>query len=165
MSIALRQALLSLKDGRFAMQIPLQIVFEHVDQSDLIESHVREAAGKLEQFYDRITSARVVIGKPQHRHHKGDTYSVRLHLTIPDAADIAVSRDPAASGRHEDIEVTLHDAFDAARRELQDFVRRRQGHVKSHETPPQRNNCCASSGKRPRVHCFCGWTGDLLSSQ
>jgi hypothetical protein len=32
--------------------------------------------------------------------------------------------------------VTLHDAFDAARRELQDFVRRRQGHVKSHETPP-----------------------------
>jgi len=23
-----------------------------------------------------------VIGKPQHRHHKGDTYSVRLHLTI-----------------------------------------------------------------------------------
>ena len=60
--------------------------------------------------------ARVVIGKPQHRHHKGDTYSVRLHLTIPDAADIAVSRDPAATGRHEDIEVTLHDAFDAARR-------------------------------------------------
>jgi len=101
------------------MQIPLQIVFEHVDHSDLIESHVREAAAKLEQFYDRITSARVVIGKPQHRHHKGDTYSVRLHLTVP-----------------EDIEVTLHDAFDAARRELQDFVRRRQGHVKSHELPP-----------------------------
>ena len=118
------------------MQIPLQIVFEHVDHSDLIESHVQEAAGKLEQFYDRITSARVVIGKPQHRHHKGDTYSVRLHLTIPGADDIAVSRDPAASGRHEDIEVTLHDAFDAARRELQDFVRRRQGHIKSHETPP-----------------------------
>ena len=118
------------------MQIPLQIVFEHVDHSDLIESHAREAAGKLEQFYDRITSARVVIGKPQHRHNKGDTYSVRLHLTIPGAADIAVSRDPAATGRHEDVEVTLHDAFDAARRELQDFVRRRQGHAKSHETPP-----------------------------
>ena len=32
--------------------------------------------------------------------------------------------------------MTLHHAFDAARRELQDFVRRRQGHVKSHETPP-----------------------------
>jgi hypothetical protein len=83
-----------------------------------------------------FTSARVVIGKPQHRHHKGDAYVVRLHLTIPGAADIAVSRDPAATGRHEDLEVTLHDAFDAARRELQDLVRRRQGHVKLHEAPP-----------------------------
>jgi cold shock CspA family protein len=27
------------------MQISLQIVFEHVDHSDLIQSHVREAAG------------------------------------------------------------------------------------------------------------------------
>ena len=45
------------------MQIPLQIVFEHVDHSDLIESNVRKAVGKLEHFYDRITSARVVIGK------------------------------------------------------------------------------------------------------
>jgi ribosome-associated translation inhibitor RaiA len=118
------------------MQIPLQIAFEHVDHSDSIESHVRKAAGKLEQFYDGITSARVVIGKPQHRHHKGDTYVVRLHLTIPGAADIAVSRDPAATGRHEDLEVTLHDAFDASRRELQDLVRRRQGHVKLHKAPP-----------------------------
>jgi hypothetical protein len=58
------------RDGAFAMQIPLQIVFEHVDHSNLIQSHVREAAGKLEQFYGGITSARVVIGKP--RHHKGD---------------------------------------------------------------------------------------------
>ena len=65
------------KRWTFAMQIPLQIVFEHVDHSDLIELHVRKAAGKLEQFYERITSARVVIGKPQHRHHKGDTYSIR----------------------------------------------------------------------------------------
>ena len=82
------------------MQIPLQIVFEHVDHSDLIESHVRKAAGKLEQFYDRITSARVVIGKPQHRHHKGDTYSVRLHLTIPTrpiSPSAAIRRPPAAT--------------------------------------------------------------------
>ena len=77
---------------------------------------MREAAGKLEQFYDQITSARVVIGKPQHRHNEGDTYSVRLHLTIPGAADIAVSRDPAATGRHEDVEVrcTTHSMRPAA---------------------------------------------------
>jgi cold shock CspA family protein/ribosome-associated translation inhibitor RaiA len=118
------------------MQVPLQVVFEHIAHVDYIEERVREEAEKLEQFYDRITSARVVIGRPQHRHHQGDTYSVRLHLTVPGGPDIAISRDPAATGRHENVQVTITDAFDAARRQLQDVVRKRQGHVKVHEVPP-----------------------------
>ncbi len=118
------------------MQVPVQIVFEHIKRVDYIEERARQEAEKLEQFYDRITSLRVVIGRPQHRHHKGDTYMVRLHITLPGAPDIAISRDPAATGRHEDVQVTITDAFDAARRQLQDFVRKRQGHVKEHETPP-----------------------------
>jgi cold shock CspA family protein/ribosome-associated translation inhibitor RaiA len=118
------------------MQVPLQVVFEHIAHVDFIDERVRDEVEKLEQFYGRITSARVVIGRPQHRHHKGDTYTVRLHLTIPDAADIAISRDPAATGRHEDVQVTITDAFDAARRQLQDIVRKRQGQVKAHETAP-----------------------------
>jgi ribosome-associated translation inhibitor RaiA len=105
------------------MQVPLQIVFEHVDHSDAIEAGVRKEAQKLERFYDRITSARVVIGRPQHRHHKGDTYSVRIHLAVPDRQDVVVSRDPGATGRHEDIHVTIRDAFDTAGRQLQDFAR------------------------------------------
>jgi ribosome-associated translation inhibitor RaiA len=108
------------------MQVPLQIAFEHVIHSDAIEARVRSEAEKLEQFYDRVTSARIVIGKPQHRHHKGDTFSVRIHLTVPGSADVHVTRDPAASGRHEDVSVTIRDAFDAARRQLQDIVRKRQ---------------------------------------
>jgi cold shock CspA family protein/ribosome-associated translation inhibitor RaiA len=118
------------------MQVPLQIVFEHIAPVDYIEDRVREEVKKLEQFYDRITSARVVVGRPQHRHHKGDTYSVRVHLTIPGAEDIVVSRDPAATGRHENVQVTITDTFDAARRQLQDVVRKRQGQVKTHEVPP-----------------------------
>lgn len=118
------------------MQVPLQVTFEHIAPIDYIEERARKEAAKLEQFCDRITSARIVIGRPQHRHQKGDTYSVRLHLTMPGAADIAISRDPAATGRHEDVQVTIRDAFDAARRQLQDLVRKREGHVKTHEVPP-----------------------------
>ena len=118
------------------MQVPLQVSFEHIAPVDYIEERVRNEAKKLEQFYDRITAARIVIGRPQHRHHKGDTYSVHLHLTIPGAADIAVSRDPAATGRHEDVQVTIRDAFDVARRQLQDLDRKREGHIKAHEVPP-----------------------------
>jgi ribosome-associated translation inhibitor RaiA len=107
------------------MQVPLQIVFEHIAHSDAIEASVRKEALRLERFYDRITSARVVMGRPQHRHHKGDTYSVRIHLEVPGGEDIVVSRDPGATGRHEDAHVTIRDAFDTAGRQLQDFVRQR----------------------------------------
>jgi cold shock CspA family protein len=125
-----------MRSEEFNVQVPLQVVFEHVSPSEFVENRVRVEAAKLEQFYDRITSARIVIGRPQHRHHKGDTYSVRLHLTVPGASDITISRDPAATGRHEDVQVTISDAFDAARRKLQDTVRKRQGQVKAHEVPP-----------------------------
>jgi cold shock CspA family protein len=118
------------------MQVPVQIAFEDIGHSDAIEARVREETHKLEQFYERITSARVIIGRPQHRHHKGDTYCVRIHLTLPGAPDIVINRDPAATGAHEDAFVTIRDAFQAARRQLQDAVRKHQGQVKSHEAPP-----------------------------
>jgi cold shock CspA family protein/ribosome-associated translation inhibitor RaiA len=118
------------------MQVPLEVSFEDIGHSDAIEARIRQEAEKLEQFYDRITSMRVVVARPQHRHHKGDTYRIRIHVTVPGAADIAINRDPAVTGVHEDVYVTIRDAFKAARRRLQDFVRTRQGHVKEHETPP-----------------------------
>ncbi len=118
------------------MQAPLQIVFEHVEHSDALEAAVRKEAQRLERFHDRITSARVVIARPQHRHHKGDTYCVRIHVAVPGGKHIDISHDPAATGRHEDAHVTIRDAFDAAGRQLQDHVRRLKGEVKVHETPP-----------------------------
>jgi ribosome-associated translation inhibitor RaiA len=147
------------------MKVPLQVVFEHIAHVDYIEERVRQEVEKLEQFYDHIMSARVVIARPQHTHHKGDTYSVRLHLTVPGAEDIAVSRDLAVTGRHEDVQVTITDAFDAARRQLQDLVRKRQGHVKAHEMPPHGIIPFARNRARSRIHCICRRARDLFSSQ
>jgi cold shock CspA family protein len=118
------------------MQVPLQITFEHIDRSDAIEAAVRKEAQRLERFYDRITSARVVIARPQHRHQHGDTYSVRIHLALPGGKHIDITREPAATGRHEDAHVTIRDAFDAAGRQLQDQTRKLDGAVKAHEAPP-----------------------------
>lgn len=118
------------------MQVPLQVTFEGIGHSEALEARIREDSKKLEQFYDRITSARVVVGRPQHRHHKGDTYRIRIHLTVPGSDDIVINRDPDVTGAHEDVYVTIRDAFKAARRQLQDLVRKRQGHVKEHEPSP-----------------------------
>ncbi len=118
------------------MQVPLQIAFEGIQHSDVIEARIRDEADKLEEFFGRIISARVVVARPQHRHHKGDVYHIRVHLVVPDAADIVVNREPAATGAHEDVYVTIRDAFKAARRQLQDVIRKRSGRVKEHEVPP-----------------------------
>jgi cold shock CspA family protein/ribosome-associated translation inhibitor RaiA len=118
------------------MQVPLQIAFEHVGHSDALEATVRKEAQRLERFHDRITSTRVVIARPQHRHHKGDTYCVRIHVAVPGGKHVDVTREPAATGRHEDAHVTIRDAFDAAGRQLQDEIRKLGGEVKAHETPP-----------------------------
>ena len=107
------------------MEVPLQIAFEGIQHSDAIEARIKEEVAKLEQFSDRITSARVVVARPQHRHHKGDFFHVRIHLKIPDAPDIAVSREPGADAAHEDCYVTIRDAFKAARRQLQDEARKK----------------------------------------
>jgi cold shock CspA family protein/ribosome-associated translation inhibitor RaiA len=116
--------------------VPLQIIFEHIGKSDALEAAVRKEAERLERFYERITSARVVIARPQHRHHKGDTYCVRIHISVPGGKHVDITRNPVVTGRHEDAHVTIRDAFDAAGRQLQDQVRKLEGAVKVHEATP-----------------------------
>jgi ribosome-associated translation inhibitor RaiA len=110
------------------MQVPLQIAFDGIQHSDAVEARIREEVEKLEQFSGRIVSASVVVARPQHRHHKGGIFHIKIHLVVPDAPDIAVSREPAADGAHEDVYVTIRDAFKAARRQLQDVARKREEH-------------------------------------
>ena len=65
------------------MMQPLEIVFEDIEPSDAIRTRAREEMEKLEQFNKHITSARVVIAKPHHKHHKGNAYQVRILLMVP----------------------------------------------------------------------------------
>ncbi|MGB1547306.1 MAG: HPF/RaiA family ribosome-associated protein, partial [Alphaproteobacteria bacterium] len=58
------------------METPLQISFRNMDPSEAVEANVREKAEKLERFFDRITSCRVVIEAPHRHHHKGKLYNV-----------------------------------------------------------------------------------------
>lgn len=118
------------------MQLPLQITFRNMEQSDAIEAKIREKADKLNQVCEDIMGCRVVV-EPSHKHHqKGNHYKVRLDITVPDD-EIVVSRAPDQRQSHQDVYVAIRDAFDAARRQLEDYVRRRRGDTKSHEPPPQ----------------------------
>ena len=113
------------------MTIPLHITFRNVARSGPIEAYVSERAESLEKYADQIVSLRVVIESPHRRHRRGQLFHVRVEMAVP-GGDLIIRRDPAENHSHEDVFVAVRDAFDAARRRLQDYARRRRGDVKHH---------------------------------
>jgi ribosomal subunit interface protein len=111
------------------MQLPVQVTYRGMESSAAIDDAVRDKAAKLEQFHPRITACRVVIEQPAHHKRKGKEFVVHVDLKVP-GGEIAVNRDHDA-----DVFVALRDAFDAARRKLEDFAREQRGDVKHHEPP------------------------------
>ncbi|MGD8783087.1 MAG: HPF/RaiA family ribosome-associated protein [Thioalkalispiraceae bacterium] len=117
------------------MQIPLQITYRDMDPSDAVNTAIHEKAEKIEHFAD-ITSCKVTIEAPHKHHHKGRLFAIKLDITVP-GDEIVVSRNPDQKHAHEDIYVAIRDAFNAAKRQLEDYVRRRRGQVKHHESVNQ----------------------------
>lgn len=117
------------------MDLPLELSFRNMDRSDAVQARVRERAAKLEQYFGRINSCRVVIEAPERSKRKGKLFHVRLDITVP-GKELVVKRHPGAKHAHEDVYVALRDAFDAAERQLEDHSRKVSGRVKTHEAPP-----------------------------
>jgi ribosomal subunit interface protein len=113
------------------MQIPVQVTFRDMPVSDAIEATCWQEAEKLERYFDRITSCRIVISEPHRRHRKGNLFAITVDLTVP-GEEIVVNREPAEHHACEDVQVALRETFDIARRQLQDYVRRIDGRVKEH---------------------------------
>ena len=112
------------------MKLPLQVTFRNIPSSESIEAHINEKASKLDKFYDRIMSCRVVVEATQRRHHQGKLYGVRVDITVP-GKELAVTRE-----ENEDAYVAVRDAFNTAARRLEEHARRVRGDVKIHHEPP-----------------------------
>jgi len=128
--------------------------------SEVVEAHIREAAQKLDEFCDEIMGCRVLVEIPHQHHRKGKLYHVRIDLTVPGAefvikraprlvtdrparfrkapedVELEESRELSKYAAHDEIQLSIRDAFDAARRKLQDYARRRRGVLKLHEGSP-----------------------------
>ncbi|MEQ8355913.1 MAG: HPF/RaiA family ribosome-associated protein [Kiloniellaceae bacterium] len=117
------------------MQSPLEVSFHNMDHSDAVEARVREKAAKLEQFFDRMTSCRVMVEAANRKHAKGHLFHVHIEVGVP-GKQVVVDRHSGKNHAHEDVYVAVRDAFNAARRCLEDHSRRKAGRVKSHEVPP-----------------------------
>lgn len=109
------------------MQLPVDITFKDLDKSEALEARIREWVDKLERVYDRIVRCEVLVETPHRHHRNGRQYHVRVRLTVP-GGEIVVSHDPGPDGAHEDAYVALRDTFNAARRQLEDHVRKTLSH-------------------------------------
>jgi cold shock CspA family protein/ribosome-associated translation inhibitor RaiA len=118
-----------------AVELPMQIAFRYMERSEAVEDLIRESSDRLDRFADQVLSCRVVVEAPHGHQEHGNPYRVRIDLTVP-GEEIVVNREPLQRTEHRDLGVALRDAFDAARRQLEDYLRCRRGHVKSHEGEP-----------------------------
>jgi ribosomal subunit interface protein len=108
------------------MKHPLQVTLRDIGNSEAIEATIREKVAKLEELHDDIISCRVsaeVLGRHKHQGHE---FSVKIDIRMP-GGEIAINHDHS-----EDMHVALRDAFAAAKRKMDEFIRQRRGDVKRH---------------------------------
>lgn len=112
------------------MTIPTTITFRGLDASPVLEADIGKRVARLERFSRDIMSCRVVVESAERRHHQGNRFNVHVHLALR-GAEIDVGQTPTPDARHEDAYVAVGEAFDAARRRLEDHMRKRRGDVKT----------------------------------
>jgi cold shock CspA family protein/ribosome-associated translation inhibitor RaiA len=110
------------------MQRPLKIVSRDFILSDPVEDEIRTKAEALDKYFDKISGCEVTLRAPAIKHHrKGGPFLVNIRLTVP-GREIVVERQA-----EEELSQAIREAFDVARRQLEDYVRQLRGAVKTHE--------------------------------
>ena len=116
------------------MKFDLQTQFRGLEPSDFISNSVWDHTEKLGQFCDRIISCHVTVSAPHHHKHQGRLYGVQVRLLVP-GGEVVATTDTSLNAAHEDVYVAVRDAFDAARRQLEDFISRQRGLNKERHGP------------------------------
>jgi len=118
------------------MQTEPQVSFDDIPVDDAVRDVALEYVDRLEGFCHRITGCHVVVAQPHRHQRSGRLYSVRVDVRVP-GGEIVVNRDHHLDHAHEDVLMALRDSFAAARRRLEDHVRRLRGDEKVHEARSQ----------------------------
>ena len=107
------------------MELPLQIAARGLELGPETERLIRQYAEKLDRYYERIIGVRVMVDIPKRQMGEAITHHVRFDITVP-GGEVVVRRQA-----HSELHTAIRRAFEAARRQLQDFARRQRGDVKA----------------------------------
>lgn len=111
--------------------IPARIHFLDMPRSEAVETKIQARAERLARFSEDILKCEVWLESPHRHHRQGDLYGIRIRLTVPNE-EIDVNLQP----KSDDVFVAIREAFDAARRKVEDHERRQRGQVKAHPRAP-----------------------------
>lgn len=106
------------------MQPVITLTFHHLDHSGALEDRARKVGSRLGKFGEQISRCHMTLEGPGNRSDGARApYTVKIDLTVPNAQIHADSLAVNGAG-HEDIILALRDAFNNARRQLQDLKRK-----------------------------------------
>lgn len=104
------------------MSTPLEISFHGLERSDAVEARIREKFARLQQHFDRITHARVVVETPRKHAPAVKVFHVKIEIGLPGQKPLVVCHEPVADQARADVSVAIRDAFACARRRLDDIA-------------------------------------------
>lgn len=107
------------------MSLTPDISFRNMEPSVAVEARVREKVQWLSRHFDRLTHVRVTIEAPHRSHLKGKIYHVKIAMGVPGQPEMVINNEPEANHAHEDVYVAIRDAFDTARRRVDDIAEQR----------------------------------------
>ena len=108
-----------------------------MERTGALEERARKLGYHLARFNDRITHCRMTLQGPDYSQRR-DGYLVKIDLMVPGAQIHADSLHVDGIG-HVDIQLALRDAFNNAKRQLQDFSAEHQRRTKAPGSPGLRN--------------------------
>ncbi|MGC8550666.1 MAG: HPF/RaiA family ribosome-associated protein [Acidobacteriaceae bacterium] len=131
--------------------VPLQITFHRSEVIADIEELIRAEAAKLERYYPRMMGCRVTVEEEGGR-QIGNLWNVRIDITVP-GGEIVVKSELSLGGtarqtkqasirngkevrrERQILHRAVRDAFESARRQLQDYARKQRGDTKRTKGP------------------------------
>ena len=127
------------------MSIVAQIKYHNAPPSAALDRLIQAETSKLQRFFDRIVSCRVLVEHDRRRNQPNPPFVVRIELTVPgERIVVNNSVDARAAIPSEDDEllqvrkteheadshsprIAVRDAFHKLERRLQEYARRKSG--------------------------------------